>query len=159
MGPPLSSSILPRLITLAEFSVIFIELALIFGKDFLKKFPQNLPLALQTNLFENLLGPFRLFVQHVFIPTLAGLLRVILIPIVYYGRGKELAVINKACGASIDADMGGDAVRYSTWVQEAVLLAIALSRSFHPSSSGAEEVGGGSILTHASLGSPAGANE
>lgn len=53
--------------------------------------------------------------------------------------------------SEVDADIAGQGVRIAAFVQVCILIALSLLGSFHPSATGAKEVGGGLILTSLSL--------
>ncbi|KAI0387715.1 hypothetical protein F5Y04DRAFT_240822 [Hypomontagnella monticulosa] len=90
-------------------------------------------------------------IRHLVGPILVGFLGVILIPITYTTLDNDFPDANDQCRTDVDADIGGDGVRISIWVQEAVLLTIAILGTFHPFSTGAKEVGAGLVITHVSL--------
>ncbi|KAK4225164.1 hypothetical protein QBC38DRAFT_483625 [Podospora fimiseda] len=96
-------------------------------------------------------APFRWLAQHLLAPTFVGLVAVPLFAITFSGQGDQHPGINNECTTDLDADIAGDGVRASVWVQGGVLLFIALTGTFHPFTTGIKEVGGGLVITHISL--------
>ncbi|KAK3985218.1 hypothetical protein QBC44DRAFT_312453 [Cladorrhinum sp. PSN332] len=96
-------------------------------------------------------APFRWLAQHLLAPTFVGLVAVPLFAITFSGQGGQHPDINNGCTTNLDADIAGDGVRASVWVQGGVLLFIALTGTFHPFTTGIKEVGGGLVITHISL--------
>ncbi|KAK4443581.1 hypothetical protein QBC34DRAFT_416801 [Podospora aff. communis PSN243] len=90
-------------------------------------------------------------IRHLIAPLFVGTLGAIFVPIIFTGQSKELPRSNDQCEANFDADISGDGIRISIWVQEGVLILISILGTFHSESTGAKEVGAGLIITHISL--------
>lgn len=87
-------------------------------------------------------------------PVSVGLILLILIPIVFAGKNREIPASETAIrcdDTAVDADVAGDGIRIAVWAQESVLLLIAVLGTFHCSTTGAKEIGAGLAITHISL--------
>ncbi|RSL99230.1 hypothetical protein CEP52_009846 [Fusarium oligoseptatum] len=84
-------------------------------------------------------------------PLGVAFLGVILVPVVFAGVEPTGEPLHGECGVGVDADVAGGGVRIAAWVQVCVLIAISLLGTFHPSATGAKEMGAGLVLTHISL--------
>jgi hypothetical protein len=84
-------------------------------------------------------------------PLLSVFIGILLVSIAFSDLGKTYHDTDKDCKTNLDADISGDGVRASIWVQIGVLILISAMGRFHPCDTGIKEVTGGLILTHASL--------
>ncbi|KAK4163875.1 hypothetical protein QBC43DRAFT_54799 [Cladorrhinum sp. PSN259] len=94
---------------------------------------------------------FRWLALHLLAPTFVGFIAAPLFAVTFAGQGRQHPGINGECTTNLDADVAGDGVRVSVWVQGGVLLFIAFTGTFHPFTTGIKEVGGGLVITHISL--------
>ncbi|KAH8895667.1 hypothetical protein GQ53DRAFT_819653 [Thozetella sp. PMI_491] len=104
--------------------------------------------------FSSIRGPRLLtLLHHLAAPISIGLLGAILVPIAFTSSSREYPAMNAArqCDTEVDADIGGDGIRVAIWVQESVLILLAILGTFHSSATGAKETGAGLAITHISL--------
>jgi hypothetical protein len=79
------------------------------------------------------------------------LLGIILVPVTFANLDSDTNRTGQQCSLTVDADIAGPGVRIAAFVQVCVLVIVSLLGSFHSKATGAKEVGGGLILTSASL--------
>jgi hypothetical protein len=79
------------------------------------------------------------------------LLGIILVPVTFAYLDSDTNQTGQQCSLTVDADIAGPGVRIAAFVQVCVLVIVSLLGSFHSKATGAKEVGGGLILTSASL--------
>ncbi|KAK0705418.1 hypothetical protein B0H67DRAFT_558031 [Lasiosphaeris hirsuta] len=95
------------------------------------------------------------FLQQLTAPVLFGFLGYVLIPIMVASnsrdRSHKCSNNTDAESYQLDADIGGDGIRIATWVQEIVLILVAIVGTFHSLATGAKEIGAGLAVTHTSL--------
>ena len=71
--------------------------------------------------------------------------------IAFSNAGRTNCDTDENCNTNLDADISGDGVRASIWVQIGVMILISTIGRLHTYDTGVKEVTAGLILTHVSL--------
>jgi hypothetical protein len=95
-------------------------------------------------------GTERSVIRQCLAPVVFAAIGVLLVSLTFSGKVYATIAVDE-CDTNLDADISGDGVRISIWAQVGVLILISMIGVFHNSDTGIKEVGGGLILTHASL--------
>jgi len=138
-----------------QFLVIGIELAYLLSKPTLKEDNWLKFLRVHFTKFEaNKLGfwpsKHKSLIRQCLAPVLFAAIGVVLVSVTFSGRASANFAVTQ-CNTNVDADISGDGVRISIWAQVGTLIVISVIGVFHNYDTGIKEVGGGLILTHASL--------
>ena len=101
---------------------------------------------------------YLVFFRQFVVPVLLGFFATIFIPTITATRNQNRAELQSfgtqsqlPCNITVDADIGGDGIRFSIWAQEGVILFIVFLGSIHTSATGVKEVGAGIFITHVAL--------
>jgi len=84
-------------------------------------------------------------------PPLSIAIGTIIVSIAFSNAGRTNRDTDENCNTNLDADISGDGVRASIWVQIGVMILISTIGRLHTYDTGVKEVTAGLILTHVSL--------